>query len=137
MNAAWREPALPWFVTTAFLTLGLAMVVAGQTVRSLAMLHAGASFNHTVQTRRAASHTLVTGGVYGYLRHPSYFGFFYWGLGTQLVLGNALCMVGYAVVLWKFFSSRVRVEEANLVDFFGDDYVRYRKRVGTGMPFVG
>lgn len=119
------------------LALGLLMVAAGQVVRSMAMMHAGTSFNHTVQTRKADSHTLVTTGVYGLCRHPGYFGFFYWGLGTQMVLGNAFCFVGYAYVLWRFFSGRVRVEEGKLVEFFGGEYLRYRARVGTMMPFVG
>ncbi|KAG8424383.1 farnesyl cysteine-carboxyl methyltransferase [Metarhizium acridum] len=127
----------PLGLGTALMLTGLVMVVGGQVVRSAAMLTAGQSFNHTVQTRKADSHTLVTTGVYGLWRHPSYFGFFYWGLGTQLVLGNVFCFVGYAYVLWKFFSSRVRVEERGLVKFFGDDYVQYRRRVGTMIPFVG
>jgi hypothetical protein len=61
-----------------------------------------------VQSKHQAGHVLVKSGLYGYLRHPSYFGFFWWGLGTQLVLGNAVCFVGYALVLWRFFSSRIR-----------------------------
>ncbi|TWU75790.1 hypothetical protein ED733_003775 [Metarhizium rileyi] len=127
----------PLGLSTVLMLTGLVMVVGGQTVRSVAMLTAGQSFNHTVQTKKADSHTLVTTGVYGLCRHPSYFGFFYWGLGTQLVLGNLVCFLGYAYVLWKFFSSRVEVEEGGLVKFFGDDYVQYRKRVGTMIPFVG
>ncbi|GAO13122.1 hypothetical protein UVI_02024810 [Ustilaginoidea virens] len=115
----WAAPP----VDKALLAAGLGMVVAGQAVRSVAMLHAGASFNHTVQTKKADSHRLVTTGVYGVLRHPGYFGFFYWGLGTQLVLGNVLCFAGYSYVLHKFFSSRVAVEERKLVEFFGDEYV--------------
>lgn len=71
------------------------------------MLHAGSNFNHLVQKEKKAGHVLVTGGVYRYLRHPSYFGFFWWGLGTQVVLGNAVCLVGYAVVLWRFFRRRI------------------------------
>lgn len=118
------------------LGIGLIMVVGGQVVRSMAMLHAGTSFNHTVQTRKADSHTLVTTGIYGVFRHPSYFGFFYWGLGTQLVLGNVLCFVGYSMVLWRFFSSRIRVEENRLMEFFPEDYANYRKRVGTMIPLI-
>lgn len=118
------------------LGLGLAMVAIGQAVRSVAMLQAGVSFNHNIQTRKAASHALVTTGIYAWLRHPSYFGFFYWGLGTQLVLGNVVCFCAYAAVLWSFFSRRIRVEETRLVDFFQDDYVEYRKRVGTVLPFI-
>lgn len=119
------------------LLVGLFMVLVGQAVRSLAMLHAGASFNHQIQTRKAQSHLLVTTGIYGWVRHPSYFGFFYWGLGTQLVLGNVLCFVAYSAVLYMFFKDRIQHEEEKLVEFFGDDYESYRKRVGTLMPFIG
>ncbi len=80
------------------------------------MVHAGSNFNHLVQSKKRKGHVLVTGGVYRYLRHPSYFGFFWWGLGTQVVLGNAVCLVGYAVVLWRFFRRRI---ESTFVCFRG------------------
>ncbi|KJR86468.1 protein-S-isoprenylcysteine O-methyltransferase [Sporothrix schenckii 1099-18] len=121
---------------TAVLATGLAVVVIGQAVRTAAMVQAGRSFNHTIQHKRATSHALVTDGVYAWLRHPSYFGFFWWALGTQLVLGNVVCLAAYAVVLWRFFFMRIRHEETLLVRFFGDDYVQYRARVGTKIPFI-
>ena len=88
--------------------LGVLMAVVGQTTRSLAMAQAGTNFNHRVQTKRSEEHRLVKTGIYAYLRHPSYFGFFWWALGAQLVLGNQLCFVVYAVVLWRFFKVRIR-----------------------------
>ena len=68
---------------------------------------AGSNFNHIVQSEKKSDHVLVTEGVYAYLRHPSYFGFFWWGIGTQIVLGNVFCLVGYTVVLWRFFRRRI------------------------------
>ena len=91
-------------------SLGLFLMVLGQAVRSLAMVQAGANFTHTIQRRKREGHVLVTRGVYSVLRHPSYFGFFWWGLGTQLVLGNVVCFLGYAVVLWLFFAERIKSE---------------------------
>ena len=85
-------------------------MLAGQGVRSVAMAQAGTNFNHTVQSQRTRGHELVTKGVYAVLRHPSYFGFFWWGLGSQLVLGNVVCLVCYAVVLWRFFNRRIEGE---------------------------
>lgn len=99
---------LPPYVSQGVLILGVVMVLVGQIVRSVAMAQAGTNFNHVVQQNKKAEHQLVTSGLYGYLRHPSYFGFFWWGLGTQVVLGNAVCFCAYALVLWKFFSSRIR-----------------------------
>lgn len=129
---SWAPPGC----ASLLVTLGLLATVLGQLVRSLAMLHAGTSFHHQVQTRKAHTHLLVTNGVYAWMRHPSYVGFFYWGLGTQLVMGNVLCFFAYAWILWTFFRSRIRHEEANLVDFFKDDYVQYRERVGIMIPFI-
>ncbi|XXH05009.1 secretory subunit [Hypoxylon texense] len=127
----------PLYSGHILLLLGLIMVVVGQFVRSAAMIQAGQSFNHTVQHRKKDSHNLVTTGLYSLMRHPAYFGFFYWGIGTQMVLGNPFCFVAYTIVLWQFFSKRVRHEEALLVRFFGDDYINYKRRVGTLIPFVG
>jgi protein-S-isoprenylcysteine O-methyltransferase len=101
------------------------------------MAQAGPSFNHIVQNRKKEDHELVQTGLYSFLRHPAYFGFFYWGIGTQLVLGNPICFVAYLIILWKFFTIRIRYEEVHLIKFFGEEYVDYRKRVGTGMPFIG
>ncbi|KAI4158483.1 MAG: hypothetical protein LQ342_007369 [Letrouitia transgressa] len=108
----WMLPTqlqLPW------LGLGAALMVLGQATRTMAMVHAGRNFNHLVQMKKKEGHILVTDGVYGWLRHPSYFGFFWWGLGTQVVMGNVGCLAGYAVVLWRFFRLRIESEFAPFV----------------------
>ncbi|KAM5439463.1 farnesyl cysteine-carboxyl methyltransferase [Microsporum ferrugineum] len=117
-------------------TVGLVLVLIGQIIRSFAMVQAGSNFTHTVQTQRRDEHVLVKTGLYSVLRHPSYFGFFWWGLGTQLVLGNFVCFIGYAIVLWKFFSSRIQREEKLLIGFFGDEYVEYKSKTWVGIPFI-
>jgi protein-S-isoprenylcysteine O-methyltransferase len=92
------------------LAMGLVLIIAGQTIRSLAMAQAGSNFNHTVQAYHREGHVLVTRGAYRLLRHPSYFGFFWWGLGTQLVLQNTLCFWIYTFVLSSFFANRINRE---------------------------
>ncbi|KAJ6515783.1 ICMT-domain-containing protein [Mycena sanguinolenta] len=115
---------------------GVTLVLIGQALRSGAMIHASTNFSHAVAFRKRPSHVLVTDGIYAYLRHPSYAGFFYWALGTQLVLLNPVSFVLYSGTMWRFFFYRVKAEERALVAFFGDEYERYRKRVGTCIPFV-
>jgi len=116
--------------------IGFLCILVGQVARSTAMAKAGRSFNHLVQSTKRDDHVLVTSGIYAFSRHPSYFGFFWWGLGTQLVLGNHFCFVAYGVVLWLFFAKRIRNEEVFLVKFFGMDYENYRKRTGVWIPFI-
>lgn len=101
----------PVFFSFLQLTLpdtGVILVILGQLARSYAMAHAGTNFSHVVVMNREQGHILVKTGIYAYIRHPSYFGFFWWGMGTQFMLGNPVCAVGYALALWKFFSSRIR-----------------------------
>ena len=59
--------------------------------------------------------------------------------------------LAFILVLGNFFSVRIRGElsrpfrdkklsvtdeERHLVRFFGNEYIQYRKRVGTGLPFI-
>ncbi|GAM87348.1 hypothetical protein ANO11243_053710 [Dothideomycetidae sp. 11243] len=128
----WQARFSPFWIRL----LGGSLVLAGQAVRSTAMAQAGTNFNHIPARQKAADHTLVTNGVYAYLRHPSYAGFFWWALGTQLLVGNKMCAMVYAGVLWRFFDSRIRGEERFLNEFFGEEYVEYKKRTGTMIPFI-
>lgn len=99
------QAALVWSPTIA---IGLLLVVVGQVVRSIAMATAGTNFNHIVATEHKKAHVLVTDGIYAWFRHPSYFGFFWWAMGTQFLVGNKVCVVGFALALWGFFDARIR-----------------------------
>uniref|UniRef100_A0A8C0S549 Protein-S-isoprenylcysteine O-methyltransferase n=3 Tax=Caniformia TaxID=379584 RepID=A0A8C0S549_CANLF len=116
--------------------MGLLMVVFGECLRKAAMFTAGSNFNHVVQNEKSETHTLVTSGVYAWFRHPSYVGWFYWSIGTQVMLCNPICGVGYALTVWRFFRDRTEEEEISLIHFFGEEYLEYKKRVPTGLPFI-
>lgn len=95
------------FCNPLTVTVGAVLVVLGQIVRSVAMAKAGKSFNHIPQKRKRDDHVLVTGGIYSWSRHPSYFGYYWFAVGSQIVVGNKICAVVYAVVLWSFFKNRI------------------------------
>lgn len=115
---------------------GLLMMIFGQCVRSLAMVHAAGNFSHEVAVKKRDDHLLVTDGIYSVFRHPSYVGFFYWALGTQLMLGNPVSCVAFAYILWRFFSLRIREEERYLIHFFGQPYRDFKARTKTWIPLV-
>lgn len=118
------------------IVVGVTLCVAGEVMRKLAIITANSNFNHVVQFKKADDHRLVTHGVYGLVRHPSYVGWFWWSIGTQIILGNPVCTLLYTAVSWKFFKDRIYVEELTLLNFFGDDYVEYQKNVPTGLPGI-
>jgi protein-S-isoprenylcysteine O-methyltransferase len=116
--------------------LGVVMVVMGQAIRSLAMMTAGESFNHLIQTRRKSNHVLITHGIYAYFRHPSYVGFYYWSIGEQFILSNGVNAVVLAIVACAFFQRRIPYEEESLVVHFPNEYPQYVKRTWMGIPCI-
>ncbi|KAH7887651.1 Isoprenylcysteine carboxyl methyltransferase family-domain-containing protein [Phlebopus sp. FC_14] len=116
--------------------LGVLMVLSGQVLRTTAMVHASTNFSHAVAFRKRESHMLVTDGIYSWFRHPSYAGFFYWALGTQMVLQNPVSFAAFVIILWRFFYRRIRAEEKALLLFFGNDYEVYRRHAGTKIPLI-
>ncbi len=142
---AWLAPAWlkgagggsPFSLSWWTLAVGAVLVLGGQAVRTAGMVTCGSNFNHLVQTEHDGRQQLVTWGVYAYLRHPSYFGWFWWSVGTQMVLQNPVCLVAYCVLSWRFFQDRIPPEERALADMFGDEtYDKFRKQTWVGIPFL-
>lgn len=118
------------------IAFGCLLLIMGQIIRSLAMFTAGRSFSHIIQTEKIDDHILVTNGIYSFSRHPSYLGFFWWAIGTQLMLLNPFTLFCFIIILYRFFSKRIAYEEIHLIEFFNNDYVQYKERVGTWIPFI-
>ncbi|KAG5192263.1 Isoprenylcysteine carboxyl methyltransferase family-domain-containing protein [Tribonema minus] len=116
--------------------VGLGLVALGQALRVVAMWTCGRNFNHLIMAERDAGHELVTRGVYAVLRHPSYCGWFWWSVGTQVLLGNPLCLAGYTWAGWAFFSERIPYEERLLSQFYPHEYPAYAAHTYVGIPFI-
>ncbi|KAJ3061557.1 hypothetical protein HDU98_002495 [Podochytrium sp. JEL0797] len=125
-----------WKLLDRWTVIGSVVVFLFQALRSVAMMTAGANFTHLISYRKEMDHVLVTDGIYRILRHPAYTSFFYWAPLLQLcVLKNPVAFVGYGVALWVFFSTRIRIEEEVLVQFFGVAYEEYRSTTWVLIPF--
>ena len=117
---------------------GAVVMMMGAFVRIIGQKHCGANFSHIIETDKRQEHHLVDTGIYAYVRHPAYCGWFYWSVGTQIVLQNPVCTAGFALVAYMFFKSRIPYEEALLSspEYFGERYLDYRRRVWCGVPFI-
>ena len=80
-------------------------------------------------------HRLVTGGIYGVIRHPSYLGLFVnalgWGLAFRSVLGVVIALLMLFVIL-----ARIESEERLLSETFGAEYDVYRARTWRLIPYL-
>jgi protein-S-isoprenylcysteine O-methyltransferase Ste14 len=43
-------------------------------------------------------------------------------------------VLAFGIIGFVLFAIRIRTEEANLLERFGDDYRRYRERTGAFLP---
>jgi len=127
---------LPKTLSSVFFWVGFGLSFSGWAMRTAALFTAQSNFTHLVMPAKRASHELVQEGVYRLCRHPGYLGWFMWSVSTQIVLGNPVCMLLYALVAWRFFAGRIPIEEQLLVRFFGDEYLEYARRVPCGIPCI-
>ncbi|CCD69818.1 Protein-S-isoprenylcysteine O-methyltransferase [Caenorhabditis elegans] len=118
------------------LWIGTFGCIIGEIVRKVGMVHAGLAFTHLMARTKRSGHTLINTGIYAYMRHPGYFGWFIWAVSTQIVLCNPISFVIYTFVTWRFFANRIEIEEKDLISFFGDDYAEYQRKTWSGVPFA-
>uniref|UniRef100_A0A0K0FKT2 Protein-S-isoprenylcysteine O-methyltransferase n=1 Tax=Strongyloides venezuelensis TaxID=75913 RepID=A0A0K0FKT2_STRVS len=116
--------------------IGVLFVIFGEIVRKVAIVQAAVNFTHQVASTKLPHHKLVTHGVYSYVRHPAYVGWFFYSIGMQLVLCNPISIIVYTYVIWNFFAERIECEERLLIEFFRDQYRQYQSNVPSGIPFV-
>ncbi|KAL0479231.1 protein-S-isoprenylcysteine O-methyltransferase [Acrasis kona] len=117
--------------------MGIILVIVGELIRKVGMITAKASFTHQIQYEKRQQHKLVTDGIYKYIRHPGYLGWFIWAPATQLILMNPICFVLFLGWAWYFFYDRIPHEEEVLIrTLFGKQYEDYRARTPTFIPFI-
>ncbi len=113
---------------------GIPIIAAGLAVRMTARLTLRKQFSGHVQT--TSEHTLVTAGIYGSLQHPAYLANLLMLLGFPLCFGSVAGLACAVVFGVPGLLYRMRVEEAALRQWFGEDYKRYQKETPRLIPFV-
>ena len=111
---------------------GLVFYVIGLMLMFISHYYLGEYFSGIAEIKEG--HTLVTNGVYKYVRHPMYTAFYILAFGILLVSANAL-IGGLSVLLWHFqYKYRVVKEEAYLLEKFGEHYKKYMIYTGGLFP---
>lgn len=140
---AWWQP-IPgeMYQLTGFAALpGYAAQIAGLalTVRGSAKLDvldlAGVRPVLDADRGRAPRHVpLETRGVYGFVRHPLYFGWVLFVFGAPHMTGTRLA---FAAISTAYLALAIPFEERSLVRLFGPEYDAYRLQVRWRMlPFI-
>jgi len=128
-----------WADRTGFWTLdgdtirwvGLVLFVAGNALRLWPVFVLGRRFSGYVAIQ--PGHTLVTTGLYGVIRHPSYLGLLIGTLGWALAFRSTVGVILAALMLVPVVG-RIRAEERLLREHFGAQYDAYRARTSRLIP---
>jgi protein-S-isoprenylcysteine O-methyltransferase Ste14 len=71
---------------------------------------------------------LLTGGPYGIVRHPYYFGFLMLATGLVVIVPQVET-AGLAFISWAIIISQIKTEEEALIKQYGNKYKEYQERV--------
>ncbi len=112
---------------------GVAVYALGGVLRLAPVFVLGRRFSGLVAIQ--PDHQLVTDGIYGVIRHPSYLGLFVnalgWGLAFRAGVGVIIAVLMLVVVI-----ARINAEERLLGETFGGEYAAYRARTWRLIPYV-
>jgi protein-S-isoprenylcysteine O-methyltransferase Ste14 len=113
--------------------LGVLLFAGGGALRIWPVFVLGRRFSGLVAIQ--PGHRLVTDGVYGVIRHPSYLGLLISSLGWALVFRSAVGVVLAALMIPPLLA-RIRAEEKLLRSHFGVEYEIYSSHTARLVPGV-
>jgi len=113
--------------------IGLALIILGFAVAFIALITLRHNYSSTLVIRE--NHQLITHGIYGYVRHPIYFGVLLVVFGIPVSVSSLFGFLIMATTL-PIFLIRIRIEEKMLLDEFGETYQKYNHTTCTLIPFL-
>lgn len=110
-----------------------ALILCGSLLRLVAKLTLSSAFSHSIGI--SSNHRLITGGIYGVIRHPAYLGTIFICAGTAAAVSIPSAILVAAITAF-FATVRVRKEEQMLGERFGSEFVRYCNETGRFFPRI-
>jgi protein-S-isoprenylcysteine O-methyltransferase Ste14 len=111
------------------LYLGAALMVAG----GLLVIFGWSVIHRQYWAKEAGRGHLVTGGLYGYIRHPQYTGFLLITLGMLVEWATIPLLIMWPIMVAIYYHL-ARKEESDMEKEFGPAYGAYRQRTGMFLP---
>jgi protein-S-isoprenylcysteine O-methyltransferase Ste14 len=131
---AWTDRKDIWTIDhDAVRWVGVFLFAAGGALRIWPVFVLGYRFSGLVAIQ--PGHKLVTNGLYGVIRHPSYLGLLVNAIGWSLAFRSGVGLLLTALLLVPVLA-RIRAEESLLHDHFGGEYDAWRARTWRLVPGV-
>lgn len=98
--------------------------------------HADLGYNWSATLRIMGQHSLVTTGMYCYIRHPMYTAHLLWAIAQGLLLANWLAGWAFLVLSIPLYVVRIPKEEQMMLEHFSEEYRSYKSRTGRLIPRI-
>jgi len=132
----WFQNPFVWYqlISWALLIISAVLVILGmRLLHQMGKQDAGRNDASLYAFEKTSK--LVTVGLYRYIRHPLYSSLFFLGWGIFFKSPSWLD-IALAILCTFFLLETARMEEAENIKYFGDEYLEYMKRTKMFVPFV-
>lgn len=96
--------------------------------------HADLGRNWSPMLQIRENHSLVSHGVFHYIRHPMYAAHGLWAIAQPLLLHNWIAGLAFLLSFLPLYLLRVPREEQMMLEYFGEEYRSYMDRTGRVIP---
>lgn len=121
----WLSP-IAWMNSSLLMIIGAMLLVLALIWVLLAQLQMGDSWRIGIDEKSKSS--LVQHGLFGVSRNPIFLGMLVMLIGMLLILPTAATL-SVTALGFVLIHVQVRLEEAFLIEKYGEDYLNYQKRV--------
>lgn len=118
-------------IRIAMIVVGLVLMVIGAIVNIAGRFKLGKNWSDNIKIY--LGHSLVSDGVYAWVRHPLYASLIWMFYGSALVYSNWLAFLANSLIFVPAMYFRAKQEEKMLVQEF-PEYVNYKKKVSMFFP---
>ncbi len=115
--------------------IGLIVFIGFSFLQVLSFKQLGNNYSQEILILK--DHELHTSGLYSFIRHPQYLSQILADIGAAIALMSYIALPLVIFVELPLFLLRAKEEERILAKHFDDEFVRYKKKSGFILPFIG
>ena len=120
---------------TAIQIIGLIIFYIGAITYNLCIIFAG-KYLRPSQSGLLENHKLVQRGPFGIIRHPLYVSYIFILAGLSLILHTYWLLIPTLCMIVGIYPT-AKSEEETLIEQFGNEYIKYKQKVGMFFPKIG
>ncbi|MBT3339070.1 MAG: isoprenylcysteine carboxylmethyltransferase family protein [Anaerolineae bacterium] len=109
----------------------LGVIIFGASLWLYGRAYADLGNNWSARMEILTGQTLVSNGVYAYIRHPVYAAMFLWAIAQPLLLHNWVAGFGLIILFTPLYLTRMPREEKMMAEHFGEAYKTYMQKTNV------